>query len=83
LAEFDAHSFSRREKILLNIKKLRQQIRIAENDEDGESFRRALKLEIAALGCINREVQDSQTSNECQLACVEEYCDTSECDEET
>ncbi|KAG7343763.1 silicon transporter [Nitzschia inconspicua] len=82
LAKLDAHYSSLREKVLANIKDLREQIRLSETDEEKEAFEHALKLEVAALARVNKEEMESQTFSKSQLGLVEESGSTSESDEE-
>ncbi|KAL3939507.1 MAG: hypothetical protein SGARI_001350, partial [Bacillariaceae sp.] len=52
----------RRERTLMNIKDLREQIKVASSDEEADAFREALKLEITNLNRINKE-QETSMSN--------------------
>jgi hypothetical protein len=82
LAKLDAHYSSRREKILANVKELREQITLAESEEEAEAFKQALKLEVAALGRLNKEEEESQRLNKSILEVYNEEPQTSEDDEE-
>jgi hypothetical protein len=55
-----ASNFStQRKNILNNIADLREQIKIAETEEEKDVFRSALKLEITALKKLNKNESDS------------------------
>jgi hypothetical protein len=82
LAAADAHYSSRREKILSNIKELREQIKVSETDEEAEAFKHALQLEVSALGRVNKEEEESRRFNKSDLDLVSEEPETSEDDEE-
>jgi hypothetical protein len=54
LQKFGEGTYSeRREKILNNIKDIREQISLAENEEEKDAFKLALKHEIKALSALN------------------------------
>ncbi|KAL3939589.1 MAG: hypothetical protein SGARI_001316, partial [Bacillariaceae sp.] len=61
LAKADALYSFKREKILSNIKDLREQIKEAETDEEKEAFQSALKCEIESLGRVNNDEMNSSS----------------------
>ncbi|KAL3913406.1 MAG: hypothetical protein SGARI_000674 [Bacillariaceae sp.] len=62
MAWVDGSYSDRREKTLANIKDLREQVKLAQSDEEADAFREALKLEIDNLSRINKE-QETSMSN--------------------
>ncbi|KAG7365900.1 silicon transporter [Nitzschia inconspicua] len=51
----------RRERTLRNIKDLREQIKVAETEDEADAFREALRLEVSNLSRVNKEQETSMT----------------------